>query len=179
MEIIQSQMPEGFSETGHKWYAAYTLPQHERAVEMRLVAYGIETFLPTWESTRVWKNRLRMKITHPLFPSYLFVRIRIKERSRVLRSPGVVRIVGNSNEPVPIPDSEIDFLRSDFCLKRVVPYSDLAEGDKVRIKSGSMQGVEGLLVRKNDGLRFVVTLNLINQHAAIEVSADELEPVLS
>ncbi len=161
----------------HKWCAVYTLPQNERSVVKHIDIHQIESFLPTWESTHVWKNRQRVKIIQPLFPSYLFVRIHATERSMVLRSPGVVRIVGNSHGPIPIPDAEIEFLRSEFCRQRIEPYLDLVVGDRVRIKRGSMRGVEGVLVRKNYGLRFVVTLDLINRHAAVEVDADELEPV--
>jgi transcription antitermination factor NusG len=127
---------------------------------------------------RLWKNRQRVKIIRPLFPTYVFARIHAAERSSILRSPGVLRIVGNSRGPIPIPASEIDFLRSDFCRQRVEPYEELVVGEKVRIKCGSMQGVRGILVRKKSSLRFVLTLELINQHAAVEVAADEIEPLL-
>jgi transcription antitermination factor NusG len=127
---------------------------------------------------RIWKNRQRVKIARPLFPTYVFVRIHRSERSSILRSPGVLKIVGNSHGPIPIPASEIEFLRSDFCRQRVEPYRELVVGEKVRIRSGAMQGVQGILVRKNNNLRFVMSLQLINQHAAVEVSADELEPIL-
>jgi transcription antitermination factor NusG len=137
----------------------------------------IESFLPTCETIRVWKNRQRVKITAPLFPTYVFARIRPTERSSILRTPGVLRIVSNSQGPIPVPDSEIEFLRSDFCRQRIEPYRDLVIGEKVRIKAGSMQGLEGTLVRKDSSLRFVLTLELINQHAAIEVAADELEAI--
>ena len=160
-----------------KWYAAYTLPQNEYSVVKHLKIRQIESFIPTWESTHVWKNRQRVTIVQPLFPSYVFVRIHATERSKLFGIPGVVRIVGNSHGPIPILDTEIEFLRSDFCRQRVEPYNDLVVGEKVRIKSGSMRGVQGVLVRKNCSLRFVVTLELINQRAAIEVDADELESV--
>jgi transcription elongation factor len=71
----------------------------------------------------------------------------------------------------------MEFLRSDFCRNRVEPYRELVVGERVRIRNGAMRGVEGVLVRKKAGLRFVLTLELINQHAAIEVDADELEPI--
>jgi len=162
---------------GRKWYAVYTAPQNGRSVVKHLNVHQIESFLPPRESAHGWKNRQRVKIVQPLFPSYLFVRIHAAERSMILRSPGVVRIVGNSHGPIPIPDAEIEFLRSDFCRQRVEPYRDLVVGEKVRVKSGPMQGVRGVLVRKNQSLRFVVTLDLIDQHAAVEVDADELEAV--
>jgi transcription antitermination factor NusG len=161
------------------WFAVFTAPQNERSVARHLDLRQVESFLPTCESTRIWKNRQRVKITQPLFPTYLFARIQISERSKILRTPGVLRIVGNSQGPIPIPASEIEFLRSDFCRQRIEPYRELVVGEKVRIKSGSMQGVQGILVRKKSSLRFVLTLQLINQHAAVEVAADELEPLLN
>ncbi len=161
------------------WYVAYTVPQNEKSVVRHLDARQIETFLPTYESIHLWNNGQRKKVVLPLFPSYLFVRIEAAQKSAVLAAPGVIRIVGNSRGPVPLPDSDIEFLRSDFCRQRVEPYRELVVGQRVRIKAGPMEGVEGVLVRKENRLRFVLTLELINQHAALEVPAEELEPILN
>ena len=161
------------------WYAVYTVPQHEKSAKKQLDVREIESFLPTYETVRVWKNRQRMKLILPLFPTYLFVHINPRERGKVLQSPGVLQIVGNSKECVPLRDSEVEFLRSDFCRQRIEPYRDLVIGKKVRIRSGVMQGLQGTLVRKGDNMRFVLTIELINQHAAIEVDAPDLEPIVS
>ena len=165
--------------SARSWFAIFTVPQNERAVVRQFDLRQIESFLPTCEATHVWKNRQRVKISTPLFPTYVFAHVQLSERLSILRSPGVLRIIGNSRGPVAIPDSEIEFLRSDFCRQRVEPYRELVVGEKVRIKSGPMQGVEGTLVRRKSSLRFVLTLELINQHAAIDVAADELEPALN
>jgi len=98
---------------------------------------------------------------------------------KVLESPGVLQIIGNSREHVTISDSEIGFLRSGFWGQRIEPFRELVIGEKVRIKSGVMQGVQGTLVRKSGSIRFVLTLELINQHAAVEVDATDLEPVMA
>lgn len=162
-----------------KWYAVYTVPQNEKSVVRHLEGREVESFLPTYESTHVWKNQQRVKVVLPLFPTYLFVRIQSAERSAVLAAPGVIRMVGNSRGPLPLPESDIEFLRSDFCRERLEPYRDLVLGQTVRVKCGPMQGVQGVLMRKKNSLRFVLTLELINQHAAVEVAAEELEPVLN
>ena len=159
------------------WYAVYTIPQHEKSALKQLDMRGVETFLPTYETVRVWKNRQRMKLILPLFPSYLFAYIHGQERAKVLQSPGVLHIVGNSTAGIPLSDSEIKFLRSDFCRQRIEQYRDLVIGERVRVKSGVMQGLEGTLVRTNNSLRFVLTLELINQHAAIQVNAEDLEMI--
>jgi transcription antitermination factor NusG len=162
-----------------KWYAVFTAPLHEKSAIKHLDMREIESFLPTYETVRVWKNRQRMKLVLPLFPTYLFVRINSRERAKVLQTPGVLQIVGNRTESVPLPDSEIEFLRSGFCRQRIEPYRELIVGEKVRIKSGVMQGLQGTLVRKSSSMRFVLTLELINQHAAIQVDAEDLESIVA
>jgi len=161
------------------WFAVYTMPQTEQSVIRHLNARQIESFLPTYERIHVWKNRQRMKVVRPLFPSYVFVRICAVDRGSVLGSPGALRIVGNGEGPLSIPEAEIEFLRSDFCGKRVEPYLDLVVGRQVRIKAGPMRGVQGTLVQKKSSLRFVLTIALINQNAALEVRAEDLEPALN
>lgn len=160
-----------------RWYAVCTFPQHEKAAAKQLELRGIELFLPTYETVRVWKNRQKMRLTLPLFPSYLFAHISARERGMVLGSPGVIQIVGRSRQPVPVPDAEIEFLRSRLERQRVTPFTELVAGERVRIRSGVMEGVEGTLVRQSGSLRFVLTVTLINQHAAIEVDGEDLEPM--
>jgi transcription antitermination factor NusG len=162
-----------------KWFAAFTVPQHEKSVVRYLDMREIVSFLPTYESIRVWKNRQRMTIVLPLFPSYVFVHLNSRERRTVLQSPGVLQIVGNSREYVQVCNAEIELLRSDSYRKRIEPFHELVIGETVRIKRGVMQGVQGTIVKRCGEMRFVLTLKLINQNAAIRVDADELEPVLN
>jgi transcription antitermination factor NusG len=156
-----------------------TTPQHEKAAFRHLDFSGIETFLPTYESSRVWKNRQKVKVELPLFPTYLFVRIDQGDRATVLRTPGVRQLVGNSREPVCLPDREIEFLRTSLSEQKAEPYAGLIEGQRVRIKSGPMRGIEGWLVRKCSELRFVLTVQLIHHHVALEVDASTLEPIVN
>ena len=168
-------------ETGpseRKWYAVFTLPQNEKSVVRQLALREVEAFLPTYETVKVWKNRQRVRTVLPLFPTYLFAHIDPSQRNRVLQSPGVIQIVGNSREHVPVPDAAIELLRSGAQGRNMEPYRELVAGRKVRIKSGSMEGVEGVLVRKGNGLRFVLAIEMINQHAAIEVGAEDLEQIV-
>jgi transcription antitermination factor NusG len=160
-----------------KWYAVFTLPQNEKSAARQLAIREVETFLPTYETVKVWRNRQRVRTVLPLFPTYLFVRIDCRQRRRVLESPGVIQIVGSSRAHAPVADAEIEWLRAGMREKTLEPFNDLVVGKKARIKTGSMEGVEGVLVRKGNGLKFVLSLKLINQHAAIEVCADDLEPI--
>ncbi len=121
-------------------------------------------------------ERQRKRVTLPLFPTYLFVRIHRAERGKVLECPGVLHIVGNPREPVQVPDAEVELLRSGFLRDRFEPFRDLVVGEKVRIKRGVMKGVQGTLIRRSSSLRFVLTIAMINQHASIEVNAEDMEP---
>lgn len=165
----------GESGRDRRWFATFTLPQNEKSVLKHLDLRQVESFLPTYDTIREWKNRQRKTVTLPLFPTYLFVHITRAERGKVLQCPGVLHLVGNHREPLPLPDSEIEFLRSDFCRRRMEPFRDLVIGERVRIKSGVMRGLEGTLVRKSGNQRFVLTIEMINQHAAIEVDAYDME----
>lgn len=164
-------------ENAARWYALYTMPQSEQSVRRMLDIRQIESFYPTFEVQRVWKNRQRVKIQRPLFPSYVFIHIHPGQRAIALSATNALSIVGNRQGPAHIPDREIEFLRSDFCRNRVEPYFDLVIGTRVRIRYGPMEGLEGTLVQKRNGLRFVLSVAMINQHAAVEVQADELEAV--
>ena len=160
-----------------KWYAVFTVPQNEKSVVKHLAHREVESFLPTYETVRVWKNRQRVRIVLPLFPTYLFVHINSRERIKVLQSPGVLQIVGNGRTSIPLSDAEIDFLRSGLCGKKIEPYRELVVGQKVRIRRGPFEGLKGVLVKQKNGLRFVLSLEMINQHASVEVDAESLEPV--
>jgi|SRR5271165_1848706 len=159
------------------WYAVYTYPQHERSCATQLVQREVDAFLPTYEQERLWKNRQRVKLQLPLFPSYLFVRIGNRERAKVLGAPGVLRVLGNARGPQPIPDATIELLRSDLFKGKAEPLTDLVIGQKVRIRNGAMQGVEGVLTRKKNSLWFVLTIELINQRAMVEIRAQDIESI--
>ena len=176
--VALAELPLSLATQTRSWYAVLTAPQHEKSVVRHLDIRGVESFMPTYESVRVWKNRQRMKLRLPLFPSYLFVHIDNRERRKVLESPGVWQILGNHREPIALPDETIEFLRSDACARSLEPYSDLVVGQMVRIRSGAFKGLEGTLVRKNNRDRFVMTIKLINRQVSAELDGNDLEPIL-
>src|SRR5437016_1067366 len=93
-----------------RWFAAYTSANHEKRVALQVAQRSVEHFLPVYESLRQWKDR-RMRVELPLFPGYVFVRLALRDRLRVLQVPGVVRLVGFNGVPSPLPDGEIESLR--------------------------------------------------------------------
>jgi transcription antitermination factor NusG len=157
------------------WFAIFTVHQHERAVVEHLGVRGIESFFPTYEEQRRWKNRQKKTIILPLFPTYIFARLHRGDYPAVRESHSVLRIVGNSKGPIALSGQEVEFLRSDCIRSKIRPYNGLVIGRKVRISSGVMAGVEGVLVRRENGMKFVVSITLINQHAAVQISAADLE----
>ena len=164
------------TETLPRWFAVYTTPRHEKHVSQILAERQIETFLPLYRANRQWKKSRPVILELPLFPAYVFVRIVRHARGLVLGTPGVMSIVGSSREPWPLPDLEIEALRSGLSMRRIEPHPYLIVGERVRIKTGVMTGVEGVLVRKKNDLRVVISLDAIMQSVAVEVDADDIEP---
>ena len=160
-----------------QWFAVYTTPRHEKAVARQFAVRQIEAFLPLYHSVNRWKNGCRVNVAQPLFPNYVFVSLERHEYVRVLQTPGVLSLVGSRREPSPLPSSEIESLRCGLPERECEPHPYLVAGEKVRIHSGPLAGVVGVLVRKKNNLRVVLTINLIMQSVAVEISSDEIEPV--
>jgi transcription antitermination factor NusG len=165
------------SDSALQWFAAYTTPRHEKHVGEVLAERNIESFLPLYRTVRQWKKSSPVTLELPLFPCYLFVRINRAARGAVLSLPGVVSIVGSTKEPWPLPQLEVEALRLGAKLGKAEPHPYLRVGERVRIKSGVMAGVEGILVRKKNEFRFVLTLEAIMRSVSVEVDASELELV--
>ena len=159
------------------WYALQTYPRHEKRVCTDLGLRAMECFLPLYETVHRWKNGCKVRVELPLFPGYLFVRINPRERYKVLSLPGAVSIVGSAGGPWPLPEDEIERLRASMHARKFEPHPYLAVGQKVRIKSGPLANMTGFLVRQSGGLRVVITVEMIQQAAAVEVDANDVEPI--
>jgi len=160
-----------------QWYVAYTSSNHEKRVTEQLRERSVDHFLPLYESVRRWKDR-RIKLQLPLFPGYVFVRLPICDRLKVLQVPGVARLVGFNGRPAALPAKEIEALRASMAKHlRAEPHPYLTVGRRVRVRQGPLQGIEGVLIRKRNALRVVVSVDLIMRSAAVEVDASDLEAV--
>ena len=159
------------------WYAAYTRAQHEKRVAAELGMREVEYFLPLYSSVRRWKDR-RVQLESPLFPGYIFVRLALGARLRVLQIPSVVRLVGFNGQPTALPDSEMDIMRFGLAQGlRAEPHPFLAAGRCVRITGGPFAGLEGILKRKKSNARVVVSLGLIQRSVAVDVDIADVRPV--
>jgi len=159
-----------------RWFAAYTSPRHEKKIAQQMQENRIECFLPLYRSVRRWKDR-RKEIDLPLFPGYIFVHIALKDRLQVLQVPGVVQFISFSGKPAVVPDVEIEALSKGLSGGlRAQPHPYLKIGKRVRVHSGPMSGVEGILVRRKEKYRVVLSIHLIQRSVAVEVDESEVEP---
>jgi transcription antitermination factor NusG len=159
-----------------KWFALYTASRHEKRVAEHLNVRQIECYLPLYRSRRRWNDGSRVSLELPLFPGYLFIHIQRGERGSVLAVPGALAVVGGTGgEPAPLPDATIDALRAGLNRYTVEPHPLVSAGRRVRIRSGALEGLEGVIVRSKNGFRVVLTLEQIMQSYAVEVDLDDLE----
>ncbi|MGE5205183.1 MAG: UpxY family transcription antiterminator [Chlamydiota bacterium] len=159
------------------WYAAYTCVNRERRVAEMLQARAVTCFLPLYEEVHQWKTGpARLQV--PLFPGYVFVRVFLEERMRVLTVPGVVRLVGTNGRAEALPDPEIEGIRAALMGPvRVHPYPYLTVGQQVTVVNGPLRGLTGFLLRKRNSCRVVISLDLIMRSMIVEVDAADCVPV--
>jgi transcription antitermination factor NusG len=161
----------------HLWYALYTRHQHEKIVDQILTYKGFNTFLPLYATVHNWKDRSKA-LTLPLFPCYVFLNGSIERRLDILTTPGIYGLVSSAGQPDAIPESEIEAIRRVVESGiRVEAHPYLKCGDWVRVKSGPLAGIEGILVRKRNLSRLVLSVAILGTAAAIEVGAFQVEPI--
>ena len=178
MPLSPEDTLEGCVHPLRPWYALYTRHQHEKAVSNILINKGFETFLPLYNVKRRWKDR-NVALTLPLFPCYVFLRGGLERRLDVLVTPGVHQFVDVAGQPASISENEIGMIQE--AIKRNVliePYPFLKCGHWVRVRSGPLEGFEGILVRKKKGSRLVLSVELLGKAAAVEVEVSDVEAIL-
>jgi transcription antitermination factor NusG len=144
---------------------------------MQLDGKGIENFLPLYSRVSIWKDR-KKEISWPLFPGYLFVRIIPRERLDVLKSVGVVSMVGNASGPLEIPEQQITSIRTfiEQGLK-YDPHPYLKIGKEVRITNGPLAGLQGILVRKKNRSLFIISVDMIQRSVSVELEGWKIEAI--
>lgn len=173
-------MPSGVAEgetERSRWYALRTRSRHEKLVRDQLNGQGIEPLLPTVRRLSQWKDR-KKEVEVPLFSGYCFVRFASDQKLPVLKTVGVVDIVGGGVQPEPIPDEEILALQT--LMASVLPYDPhpyLHEGMMVEVVRGPLQGVRGILLRKEKRHRLILGIRLIQQAAVVEIDVDDIAPL--
>jgi transcription antitermination factor NusG len=159
------------------WYALHVKPRFERYVTGQLSQKGYETFLPIYDSKRNWSDRIKT-LSLPLFPGYTFCRFDIKARLPILVTPGVMTILGAGRRPTPVDEVEIAAIRHviDSGL-HAQPCAYLTLGGKVKIESGPLAGLVGIIVRIKDSERLVVSVSLLMRSVAVEIDQNCVRPL--
>jgi len=157
------------------WYAIYTRSSHEKSVVRHFSVREIECYLPSYRTTRRWKNRLKVELELPLFPGYVFARFPWSRHASVLEVSSVVCIVGNGREALPLRQDEIQSLRTGLERRRAEPHPNIHVGERARIASGPLEGFEGIAVRRSNGLRVVLSLQQIVKNAPVEMPSVAVE----
>src|SRR5579862_1174321 len=177
LDLIDPTMNQDVSPQA--WYAIYTRHKHEKTVSEILTSKGFETFLPLYLSRHRWSDRTKV-VSLPLFPSYVFLKGGLDRRLALLTTPGIHSLVSCAGQPAVIRPDEMDALRraAESGL-RVEPHPFLKCGDWVRVKSGPLAGVEGILLRKKNLSRLVVSVEMLGKAAAVEIDGFLLERINS
>lgn len=177
IEASYSTIPAPIAEETH-WYAVRTRPRHEKKVVAELREKGITTYLPLMMQMSQWSDR-RKKIQVPLFSCYAFVysAFDLHLRLSVYGISGALGFVGPNNEGIPIPDEQIESIRTLLASSALLtPYPLLKTGQRVRIRGGALNGVEGILVTKGDR-RLVISVEAINVSLSFSLQGYHVEPI--
>ncbi len=154
------------------WHAVTVRHQHERQVAAALDTTGVETFVPLYRARRRWSDRVK-DLDATLFPGYVLGRFAMPDRMKVMRTPGVVKIVGFGGVPARIQDGEIAAVRQAVESKlKLEPCPHLRTGDRVRIAEGPLRGVEGTLLSEKGGVRLVIGIALLQRSIAVELERE-------
>lgn len=166
-----------FEKSEIQWFAIWTRSRQEKAAAAMLQTVGVDYFLPVTSEVRQWSDR-KQTISVPLFSGYLFVHMNPTKDSRlqVLKTPGIVGFVGNSSGPLPIPDQQIEDIRTLLATRAectVIPL--LEEGDLVRVVRGPLTGIEGRLLQSNSSSRLLISMEMLHKTVAVNLSRHDVE----
>ena len=173
--ILPAEYPTDYLDA--RWYAAYVWANHEKRVLEQLERRSVEAFLPVYESLRRWKDR-RVSLAVPLFPGYVFVHMALRDRLELMGISSVVCLVGCSGRATPLPDVEIETLKKGLAAGvHGEPHPYLTEGRRVKLKSGPLVGMQGVLLRRKGNYRLVISIELIQRSVVVDADTADVEPL--
>ena len=159
------------------WFAVRVRSNFERVTAQSLDSRGIQCFLPMYKARRQWSDRVKV-VDLPLFTGYVFCQLRDRRFLPVLETPGVVQVVGHGQEPVPVEEHEMAALhRIAGCGRETMPWPYLAAGQRVRLRTGALKDVEGILANAEGRDRVVVNIELLQRSVAVSVERLDVEPI--
>jgi transcription antitermination factor NusG len=152
----------------------YTRSRHEKSVAEQCQHRGLAVFLPLYSVQHRWKQR-RAELLLPLFPSYLFVQMTLRDRVRVLGIQGVASIVSFNGIPAAVPESQINLLQRVTTLGRVEPHVYLQSGRRVRVTAGPLVGLEGIVVALKNKVQVIVSFDWMCRSIAVSLDAADVQ----
>lgn len=161
----------------HSWYALYTMVRHEKVVENALKKKDIKTFLPLRTTINRWSDR-KKEVSTPLFPGYIFIHAGWEDISKSLNTRSVVRVLGNSDGPVPIPDMQIEGIR--VLIENKINFDAhplINVGREVVVSNGPLEGFTGKVIEKRGNYKLILSLDLIKRSVSAEVDINDVELV--
>jgi len=170
---LEYQPPSSKNEQGitFPWFALQVRTRNEVGIAEQLNGQGYERFLPLYKMRKRWSDRIK-EVDTPLFPGYLFCRFNPQDRLPILKTPGVMQIVGFKNGPVAVAESEIQALQTIAAAGAPLqPWPFLTAGDRVRIDSGPLLGLEGILTEVRRSHRLVLSVTLLQRSVAVEIDS--------
>jgi transcription antitermination factor NusG len=179
LESTYQLPPLGLASEESKWYAVHTMARHEKRIAAQFEEKRVCTFLPLLRQIHRWSDR-RVNVEVPMFSCYAFVRIIqiVEERLKILRTPGVLGFVGSERQGTPIPDEQIENLQT--AIRGKIPcavHPFIRMGQRVRVRGGSLDGIEGILVRQGGDQSLVISVGLLQRSVAIRVEGYDVELV--
>jgi transcription antitermination factor NusG len=170
---VESNRGEG----GNSWYALFTRHQHEKSVAHALALKGFNVYLPLYRELRRWQDREK-QLWLPLFTCYVFLCDGMDRQLQVLTTPGLLHIVGAAGRPAIVPLDQLEAVRQMVqSALRVEPHPFLSSGDRVRVTSGPLFGLEGILTRTKNGARLVISMEMLGRAAAVEINAAQVAKI--
>ncbi len=177
MQIEAGESKSGRREGCNNWYALFTRHQHEKSVAQALTLKGFDVYLPLYRAIRRWQDREK-QLWLPLFTCYVFLCNGMDRQLQVLTTPGVLHIVAWGGRPAVVPPEQLDAIRQMVeSPLRVEPHPFLNSGDRVKVISGPLFGLEGILTRTKAATRLVISMELLGRSAAVEIDAAQVERI--
>jgi len=157
------------------WYALSTKARHEKKVHSQLIQKGFISYLPLQTFFRRWSDRYK-EVQEPLFSCYIFVKMALRERLKVLQTDGVVRLVSFNGIPATIPEDQVDAIKAileNNCQIERVNY--LTPGQKVEVVQGPLRGTRGILAQIKNSHRLIVRIDSIMQAVSIDIDYRDIK----
>jgi transcription antitermination factor NusG len=166
------------------WYALQVVPKREDMVAGFLRSKGYEQYVPSCQADRHILGSGKKMVEKKLFPGYVFCRFSYEESCQVSKgggvvtTPGVIRVLGG-RKPVPVASDEIEAIRLALAARLYPEPWPFQIGQKVKIETGPLRGVSGIVIRSDGKHRLVLSVEILQRSVAATVQSDWIAPIVT